>query len=371
MRNSGAILSAGVALTSCLMINSAFAAVTPYSWIRAGELNNVFLDSSGNAKNFNAGFSSGCVPGAGGGGNPAAVIVPIGAGGPLGPAGVTSTSATRWGSFNCANSGMWIQGPNNTVPLPELWSLPATNWVMEAWVLPVNDGASGGHTASQFVSTGSPHFGGRPGGAALRTTYNPGDNTITISAHSIGPLATDNFVIGEPVVTDTNRWIHVAVVNDNGVTTFYTNGVASGISTNGVTAPSGIPYIGSGEDTGSPFDGYLDEIRYSTFAPGQFQASDLLLRPPGPSIVAQPQSAIVWAGGAAPFEVQTAFDVSTTYQWRRNDVALFGEVAPELFLSTVASADSGSTFNVVLSNSGIDRTSSTATLTVAPVQTAN
>jgi hypothetical protein len=371
MKSSGAAVSAGAALTLCLMAHSAVGAVTPYSWIRAGEANNVFLDSSGNGKNFNAGFSSGCVAGAGGGGNPAAVIVPIGAGGPLGPSGAISTSATRWGSFGCANSGMWLQGPNNTVPTPDLWSLPATNWVMEAWVLPVNDGASGFHTASQFLSTGSPHFGGRPGGAAFRTQYNPGDNTITISAHSIGPAGADNFVIGEPVVTDTNRWIHVAVVNDNGVTTFYTNGVASGSSTNGVTAPSGVPYIGSGEDTGTPFDGYLDEIRYSTFAPAQFQVTDLLLRPAGPNIIGQPQSATVWAGGAAPFEVQTAFDVTTTYQWQRGGAEIFGETSPELFLSSVAVADSGSVFNVVVSNSGIDLTSSNATLTVAPVQTAN
>ncbi len=371
MRSSGAILSAGVALTSCLMIDSAFAAVTPYSWIRAGEANNVFLDSSGNGKNFNAAFSSGCVPGAGGGGNPAAVIVPIGAGGPLGPAGAISTSATRWGSFGCANSGMWIQGPNNTVPTPDLWSLPSTNWVMEAWVLPVNDGGSGGRTDSQFVSTGSPHFGGRPGGAALRTTYNPGDNTITISAHGIGPLPTDNFMIGEPVVTDTNRWIHVAVVNDNGVTTFYTNGVASGTSTNGVTAPSGVPYIGSGEDTGQPFDGYLDEVRYSTFAPGQFQVSDLLLRPAGPSVIAQPQSATVWEGGAAPFGVLTVFDTSTAYQWRRNGSDIPGEVAPELFLSAAGIGDSGDVFSVVVNSAGINLTSSNATLTVAPVQTVN
>lgn len=371
MKSNAGVVSAGAALAVCLMAGPTFAAVTPYSWIRAGEANNVFLDSSGNAKNFNAAFSSGCVPGAGGGGNPAAVIVPIGAGGPLGPAGVISTSATRWGSFGCANSGMWIQGPNNTVPGPDLWSLPETNWVMEAWVLPVNDGASGGHTASQFLSTGSPHFGGRPGGAAFRTQYNFGDNTITISAHAIGPLPTDNFIIGEPVVTDTNRWIHVAVVNDNGVTTFYTNGVASGSSTNGVTAPSGVPYIGSGTDTGSPFDGYLDEIRYSTFAPGQFQTSDLLLRPSGPSIIRHPQSATVWAGGAAPFDVLTAFDASTTYQWQRDGMEIFAQIEPELFLPAVVTGDGGSVFNVVVSNAGIDVTSSNATLTVAPVQTGN
>ena len=299
------------------------------------------------------------------------MIVPTGVGGPLGTVGALSTSATRWGFFGCANSGMWIQGPNNTVPLPELWSLPAVNWVMETWVLPVNDGASGSHTASQFLSTGSGHFGGRPGGAAFRTQYNPGNNTIIIRADAIGPTGADNFTIGEPVETDTNRWIHMAVVNDNGTTTFYVNGVPSGTPTNGVTAPSGVPYIGSAQDTGSPFDGYLDEIRYSTFAPGQFSVSDLLLRPPGPTILSQPQSAVVWNGGPAPFEVQTAIDTSTTYQWRENGVAIPGAEGAELFLSAVAPADSGKVFNVLISNSGIDLASSNATLNVAANQTAN
>ena len=369
MRINAVSLSVGIALSSWGLAGSALAAVTPYSWIRSGEAGNPFLDSSGNNKNFNAAFSSGCVPGAGGPGNPAAVIVPTGAGGPLGGTGAISTSSTRWGSFGCANSGMWIQGPNNTLPSPELWSLPAVNWVMEAWVLPVNDGASGSHTASQFLSTGSEHFGGTPGGAAFRAQYNFDNNTITIRADAIGPLPTDNFTIGDPVVADTNRWIHVAVVNDNGVTTFYVDGVARGTPTNGVTAPSGIPYIGSGPDTGAPFDGYLDEVRYSTFAAGQFSVSDLLLRPTGPNILSQPQSARVWNGGAAPFEVQTVFDSSTTYQWRRDGVEVPGAEAAELFLPMVTPADSGSVFNVRLNNSGIELTSSNAMLTVVSNET--
>ena len=86
-------LRVGVAMGLCILTNAAMGAVTPYSWIRAGETGNVFLDSSGNNKNFNAAFSSGCVPGAGGGGNPAAVIVPTGVGGPLGTVGAVSTSA--------------------------------------------------------------------------------------------------------------------------------------------------------------------------------------------------------------------------------------------------------------------------------------
>src|SRR5688572_9331107 len=101
-----------------------FAAVTPYSWIRSGEAGNVFADSSPANHPFNAAFSSI------GGGNPAAVIVPDSVGGPLGNTGATSTSSTRWGFYNVANSGMWIQGPNNSVPPASQWSLPPTNWVV-------------------------------------------------------------------------------------------------------------------------------------------------------------------------------------------------------------------------------------------------
>lgn len=371
MKSSKIILSAGAALASCLFGSSAHAAVTPYSWIRAGELGNVFLDSSGTGHPFNAAFSSGCNPAdAGGGGNPAAVIVQTGVGGPLGgPGGPISTSSTRWGSFRCGNSGMWIQGPNNSLPTPAQWSLPATDWVMEAWVLPQGTGASGGRASSQFLSTGSPHFGGVPGGARFVTQYNPGDQTISIKAMRIGPGINDD--IGEAVITDTTHWIHVAVVNSGGVTTFYANGVPSGEPRSDVTPPSGIPYVGSGEDTGGPFDGFLDEVRFSTFTPGAFQVTDLLLRPAGPSVLAQPQPLAVWEGGAAPFEVRTAIDPDLGYQWRRDGVNLIGEVSEDLFLPNVAASENGHIYSVLLSSGGVDVTSVNAPITVVPQQTAN
>ena len=68
MKINAANFSIGMAVGFYALGNSAMAAVTPYSWIRAGETGNPFLDSSGNNKNFNAAFSSGCAGGAGGGG---------------------------------------------------------------------------------------------------------------------------------------------------------------------------------------------------------------------------------------------------------------------------------------------------------------
>src|SRR2546423_1399691 len=193
MRINAALLAAGAALASGLLVIPAFAAVTPYSWIRAGEAgSSPFLDSSGNNPShpFNAAFSSGPPPAAGG--NPAVVLRPTGVGGPLGPSGIYSTASTEWGYYDFGNSGMWIQGQGGNGSQPgcndSLWCWGADgNWVMEAWVLPIGDGASGGGTGAQIVSTGSGQFGGQPGGAAFRCQFNAGDGSITIRADAISP----------------------------------------------------------------------------------------------------------------------------------------------------------------------------------------
>ncbi len=353
----------GSALALLLMVIPAKATVTPYAWLRGGEAGTVQLDSTPNGRNFQSGFS--CL----GTGNPAAVRSTTTVGGPLGgPGGPISTWSIRWGFYNCGSAAMWRASSTGGVPTPAEWSLPATNWVMECWVLPVDDAHSGGTPTSggdsQFMSTGSGQFGGTPGGVAFRTSYDSGNDTIIIRANAIGPDPTNNFIIGTPVIVDKSRWVHVAVVNNNGLTTFYVDGVPSGDPAEFVTAPSGVPYIGGGQDTGAPFDGYLDECRYSTFAPGAFATSDFLLRPPGPFIAAQPESTTSWVAGTAPFRVQIAADSSTTFQWRRAGANILGATTNPYVLDPVNLGDNGATFDVVLSNSGGSVTSSVATLTV-------
>ena len=359
MRKSILILAT---LLSGLLICSA--TVTPYSWYHTAEgggTNPDRTDSSGNNHPYNAGFS--CQ----GSGNEAALIMlsGFGVGGPLGKTGWTSTGCTRFGYFGCGAAGTWIQGSGSTVPTTAQFSLPPTNWLMECWVLPVGTSSGSGGGSSQFMSTGSGQFGGRPGGVAFRTTYNGGDDTVSIGAYAIGPQGTNNFRIGDLAISDKTRWIHVAVVNDNGVTTFYVNGVANGASESNVTAPSGVPYFGSGQDTGGAYNGYLDEARFATFAPGQFDVSDLLTRPPGPSIIAQPQSTTALVGGTAPFRITVVLDPDATYQWRRGGLNIPSGTDSQYVLPAVSMGDSGALFDCVVTSSGISVTSLTAVLTVA------
>lgn len=77
------------------------------------------------------------------------------------------------------------------------------------------------------------------------------------------------------------QWAHLAVVRDNGKTTFYFNGNPCGDTTaapNPVGANDGFAVGASGDGKDNLFRGEVDEVRVFTFQPGRFQVSDLLYR---------------------------------------------------------------------------------------------
>ncbi|MCX6922682.1 MAG: hypothetical protein NT154_05620, partial [Verrucomicrobia bacterium] len=381
---TAAALLAGVLTSS--------ATVTPYAWYHAGEAGITFDSAPGdpsNAHAINKAFGHGPVV--------YYYLAPIGAGGPLGPSGFTSTQSTIFGYGHTDANGLWISANNasggDTVPTMAMWNFDYTNFVMECWVLPIGNGCLngppfGGQRHSQFLCTGTGEYGGRPGGARFVIdddgAGNP--NSVQITAQAIGPATTNNFNIGNSVTLDTNRWMHLAVVVDstsgNAVTTFYVNGVAHGASTTNNLDPAGnfltpaiyptTPYFGCGQDTPNPYWGYLDEMRFSYFDPGQFHVSDLLTRTTtGPSITGQPQSPTVWAGGAAPFKVTTVYDTSTTYQWQRGGVNISGATRNPYVADPVAVSDSGAQFDCKVTASSVTVTSSNATLNVVANNPAN
>lgn len=74
-------------------------------------------------------------------------------------------------------------------------------------------------------------------------------------------------------------WTHLALVCNNGTTTLYVNGVASG-STGIIPAAANGGFAVAAPPTNPTrelFSGYLDEVRVFTFAPGQFSTNDLLI----------------------------------------------------------------------------------------------
>jgi len=321
----------GVYLTS--------AAVTVQGWWHLDSTQPI-NDSSGNNRTFGSAFSTSPSTGGQFGG----LVVNNGAGGPLGTTGFSSTNAIR--------AGLGVGGKRQSAMWGIGYNPPAGAYGIEIWVLPQDNGIAGGSGGWIFSS-------GQGGGVSLRINA-PSGNPSFIDAFNLGSGA----AIGNPVPIDTNRWMHLAIVDNAGVVTFYTNGVPCGPSTtNGVTAPAGDVYIGTPSDN-QAYYGFLDEARMFTFAAGAFSTNDFLLRAAGPNIIGQPQSAVVWNGGAATFSVNPSYDNSLLYQWRRAGTNVSGQTGSSYYLNSLSLVDNASTFNCIVTGGGISRTSSVATLTM-------
>jgi hypothetical protein len=84
----------------------------------------------------------------------------------------------------------------------------------------------------------------------------------------------------------------------------------------------------------------------------------------GGSIAIPPRSVTVTAGLTATFSVTAAGSPTVSYQWLKNNVNINGATAATYTTAPATSADNGSTFTVMVSNSVGTATSSPATLTV-------
>jgi len=88
--------------------------------------------------------------------------------------------------------------------------------------------------------------------------------------------------------------------------------------------------------------------------------------PVAPTITTQPASQTVTAGQTATFTVVAAGTAPLSYQWQQNGVNIAGATAASYTTPATTTANSGSTFDVVVSNTAGSVTSATATLTVNP-----
>src|SRR5437899_12669867 len=86
----------------------------------------------------------------------------------------------------------------------------------------------------------------------------------------------------------------------------------------------------------------------------------------GPTITTQPANQTVTAGQTATFAVVAGGTAPLSYQWQKNGASIAGATAASYTTPATTTADSGSTFAVVVNNSAGTVTSAAATLTVNP-----
>ncbi|PYU10786.1 MAG: hypothetical protein DMG37_19065, partial [Acidobacteria bacterium] len=83
-----------------------------------------------------------------------------------------------------------------------------------------------------------------------------------------------------------------------------------------------------------------------------------------PAITAQPANQTVTAGQAATFSVTATGTAPLTYQWQKNGANITGASSSSYTTPVTMTSESGSTFDVVVSNTAGTATSNAATLTV-------
>src|SRR5262249_20393285 len=89
-----------------------------------------------------------------------------------------------------------------------------------------------------------------------------------------------------------------------------------------------------------------------------------------PTVTAQPANLTVAAGQTATFSIVAGGTAPLSYQWQKNGANITGATAASYVTPATTSADNGSMFQVVVSNSAGSVTSSAAILTVNPAAVA-
>jgi hypothetical protein len=200
--------------------------------------------------------------------------------------------------------------------------------------LSVNFSGFGGYATGNFVSTAQDNFGVeawvKPGLVTSNQTivYNGDTSTSGWGLRIQGDASIYRALFGgveffgsSPATP--NVWTHLALVRNNGVSTFYVNGIAVGTTPNAPNMPSGYFAIGAppSNPASQPFIGSVDEVRVFTFPVGQFTVSDLLLnQSPAFSEVGY------WRMGEGdPHAAVGAGAETTTDSAGTNNLACFGE----------------------------------------------
>jgi hypothetical protein len=161
----------------------------------------------------------------------------------------------------------------------------------------------------------------------------------------------------------------LSVKSSNGATINFTDST-SGASWLSVSRTGGATpgSIGVSVTPGSLAAGsYTASVRVSSQVGSVTVPVTLTIRSTGtvvPSITTQPASRTVSTGQTATFRVTATGTAPLSYQWRKNGAAISGANSSSYTTPATTTADNGSTFSVVVTNSAGSETSNSATLTV-------
>ncbi len=136
----------------------------------------------------------------------------------------------------------------------------------------------------------------------------------------------------------------------------------NGANITGATATSYTTPATVSSDSGSTFDVTVSNTAGTTTSTAA--ALTVTAAPVAPTITTQPAGQTVTVGQTATFTVVAAGTAPLSYQWQKNGANITGATATSYTTPATASSDSGSMFDVIVSNTAGTITSMAAALTV-------
>jgi len=227
-------------------------------------------------------------------------------------------------------------------------------------------------------SSGNYTLAGLPNGTYMITpshagyTFTPSSQSMTLNGGNItGVNFTDNAAAVAPTIT-TQPANQTVTAGQTATFAVVAAGTAplgyqwqkNGANITGATSASYTTAATTTADSGSTFR----VVVTNTAGTVTSSAATLTVNAAAvaPTITTQPANQTVTAGQTATFAVVAAGTAPLGYQWQKNGVNITGATSASYTTPATTTADSGSTFRVVVSNSAGTVTSSAATLTVNP-----
>jgi hypothetical protein len=257
--------------------------------------------------------------------------------------GNQTVTAGQTATFNVVATG--------TAPLGYQWQKNGVNIAgatATSYTTPVTSAADSGSTFRAIVSntagtvtSSAATLTVNPAPVAPTITTQPGNQTVTA-----GQTATFN-VVATGTAPLGYQW------------------QKNGVNIAGATATSYTTPVTSATDSGSTFRVIVSNIAGTVTS----SAATLTVNPApvAPTITTQPANQTVTAGQTATFTVSAAGTAPLSYQWQKNGVNIAGATVVNYTTPATTTADSGTSFDVVVSNTAGTVTSAAATLTVTTV----
>src|SRR6266404_3163839 len=188
--------------------------------------------------------------------------------------------------------------------------------------------------------------------------------TLTVNAAAVAPTITTAPVNQTVTAMQTASFTVVAA----GTAPLSYQWQKNGVNIAGATSASYTTPVTTTSDSGSTFRAVV------TNTAGTVTSSAATLTvspvPVAPTITTPPANQTVTAGQTATFTVVAAGTAPLSYQWQKNGANIAGATSVSYTTPVATTADSGSTFDVVVTNTAGTVTSSAATLTVSPAPVA-